>query len=163
MKKSRSGFTIVELLIVIVVIGILAAITVVAYNGIQERAQISTAQAELSNIAKAAQLYYVENNRYPNQGEWSEVLKAANMYENTRDINKKSFMICRNATEYAIVASTPILEERAGVPHYFVSSLTGGVSTFEWNTAITGTYTINRGCNQTPLPNVTQVNWSHSI
>ena len=35
MSKSKSGFTIVELLIVIVVIGILAAITIVAYNGIQ--------------------------------------------------------------------------------------------------------------------------------
>lgn len=35
MIKSRSGFTIVELLIVIVVIGILAAVTIVAYNGVQ--------------------------------------------------------------------------------------------------------------------------------
>lgn len=40
MAKSKSGFTIVELLIVIVVIGILAAITIVAYSGIQERARI---------------------------------------------------------------------------------------------------------------------------
>ena len=39
MKKTKSGFTIVELLIVIVVIGILAAITIVAYNGIQSRAR----------------------------------------------------------------------------------------------------------------------------
>lgn len=38
-KQRSSGFTIVELLIVIVVIGILAAITVVAYNGIQQRAK----------------------------------------------------------------------------------------------------------------------------
>ena len=38
MSIRQKGFTIVELLIVIVVIGILAAITVVAYNGIQERA-----------------------------------------------------------------------------------------------------------------------------
>lgn len=39
MFKNKNGFTIVELLIVIVVIGILAAITIVAYNGIQNRAQ----------------------------------------------------------------------------------------------------------------------------
>ena len=38
MRQTKSGFTIVELLIVIVVIAILAAITIVAYNGIQNRA-----------------------------------------------------------------------------------------------------------------------------
>ena len=41
--RMRQGFTIVELLIVIVVIGVLAAITVVAYNGIQDRARLATA------------------------------------------------------------------------------------------------------------------------
>jgi len=45
----RQGFTIVELLIVIVVIAILAAITVVAYNGIQNRAYDSTVQSDLRN------------------------------------------------------------------------------------------------------------------
>lgn len=44
-KNKNSGFTIVELLIVIVVIGILAAITIVAYNGIQERARLASAKA----------------------------------------------------------------------------------------------------------------------
>ena len=39
--KRRTGFTIVELLIVIVIIAILAAITIVAYNGLQQRARDS--------------------------------------------------------------------------------------------------------------------------
>jgi prepilin-type N-terminal cleavage/methylation domain-containing protein len=43
--KKQTGFTIVELLIVIVVIGILAAITIVAYNGIQDRARLSAGLA----------------------------------------------------------------------------------------------------------------------
>lgn len=44
-RGHQAGFTIVELLIVIVIIGILAAITTVAYNGIQERARLASAMA----------------------------------------------------------------------------------------------------------------------
>lgn len=58
MKKhlGKSGFTIVELLIVIVVIGILAAITIVAYNGIQERAKVQKANADLNALVKAIKI-----------------------------------------------------------------------------------------------------------
>lgn len=48
--RKQTGFTIVELLIVIVVIGILAAITIVAYNGIQERARMAAAIAFESQL-----------------------------------------------------------------------------------------------------------------
>lgn len=51
--RNGSGFTIVELLIVIVVIGILAAITIVAYNGIQDRARSGKAKADINQLAKA--------------------------------------------------------------------------------------------------------------
>jgi general secretion pathway protein G len=64
---SRSmGFTIVELLIVIVVIGILAAITIVAYTGMQDRAKFSLMQSDLKSITKALELYKVDNGSYPN-------------------------------------------------------------------------------------------------
>ena len=54
---KRQGFTIVELLIVIVVIAILAAISIVAYNGIQERAKASAVADGIKKIDKAFQLY----------------------------------------------------------------------------------------------------------
>lgn len=50
---KQSGFTIVELLIVIVIIGILAAITVVAYNGVQTRAQETKIKTDIATLVKA--------------------------------------------------------------------------------------------------------------
>jgi len=51
-QRPQSGFTIVELLIVIVVIGILAAITVVAFNGVQQKAKIAVVQSDLNQASK---------------------------------------------------------------------------------------------------------------
>ena len=64
-SSEPRGFTIVELLIVIVVIAILAAITIVAYNGIQANARDSARISKVKAISKAIELYYVNNDRYP--------------------------------------------------------------------------------------------------
>lgn len=66
-QTGNRGFTIVELLIVIVVIAILAAITIVAYNGIQQRARTSALQSELTNASKAldAARYRTTTELYP--------------------------------------------------------------------------------------------------
>jgi len=53
----QNGFTIVELLIVVVVIAILAAITIVSYNGITGRANDSAAKASAVSVQKKAELY----------------------------------------------------------------------------------------------------------
>ena len=63
--KQQNGFTIVELLIVIVVIGILAAITLVAYNGIQARANTTSAQNVANTVMKKAEAYNALESRYP--------------------------------------------------------------------------------------------------
>lgn len=65
MHKARSGFTIVELLIVIVVIAILASITVVAYQGIQSRAYYAKLGAAVNTYAKAFTMYKISYGSYP--------------------------------------------------------------------------------------------------
>lgn len=64
-QKKAPGFTIVELLIVIVIIGILAAITIVAYNGIQNRARASAAQSLASQANKKVMAYQASEGSYP--------------------------------------------------------------------------------------------------
>lgn len=62
MRKSITGFTIVELLIVIVVIAILAAITIVAYSGIQSQAQHSARLSATSQAQKQIQVEALQHN-----------------------------------------------------------------------------------------------------
>ena len=65
-KSSKErGFTIVELLIVIVVIGILAAITIVSFNGVTARANASSAKSAATTAVKKAEAYNAELNNYP--------------------------------------------------------------------------------------------------
>lgn len=65
MRRTISGFTIVELLIVIVIIGILASITVVAYRGVQNRAYDTAVKQDLSTFSKKAIIFHLDNNQYP--------------------------------------------------------------------------------------------------
>ncbi|GGF31296.1 hypothetical protein GCM10010922_02940 [Microbacterium sorbitolivorans] len=60
-QRRDRGFTIVELLIVIVVIAILAAITIVSYNGISNRAKASAAASAAEQAAKKVAIYAVTN------------------------------------------------------------------------------------------------------
>lgn len=68
MSFKKAGFTIVELLIVIVVIGILAAISIVAYNGIQVRAENTKTIAAIQAYRKALTQYATEKGSYPITG-----------------------------------------------------------------------------------------------
>lgn len=62
---KQRAFTIVELLIVIVIIGILAAITIVSYRGITEKANDASIRADLSNASKKLKLYHADYGSYP--------------------------------------------------------------------------------------------------
>jgi len=66
---NRKGFTVVELLIVIVVIGILAAITIVAYNGIQNRANDAAVQSDVAALVKKIKLLEVDLGAVPPSGQ----------------------------------------------------------------------------------------------
>ncbi len=67
LNKNNKGFTIVELLIVIVVIGILALLVITTYSGIQAKARNSKRQTDLASIQTHLEAFYNENGYYPNR------------------------------------------------------------------------------------------------
>ena len=67
--RNKQGFTIVELLIVIVVIAVLAAIVTVAYGTMQSRARINRVNHDLSSLKKAMLSYKAMNNELPPTGD----------------------------------------------------------------------------------------------
>ena len=63
--RLNKGFTIIELLIVIVIIGILVAITAVAYTGITNQANTTKAQSNAASVRKVAEAYHARNSVWP--------------------------------------------------------------------------------------------------
>ena len=65
MYNKTRGFSIVELLIVIVVLGILASVTLVTYSGIQKRAQNVKTISAASHYLNLLEIYHIDNKAYP--------------------------------------------------------------------------------------------------
>lgn len=109
MGKNKTGFTIVELLIVVVVIAILAAITIVAYNGIQSRAQNSATASELSQNAKIIMTASVEPSSLLPASVLTSGLNATKF-----DTSKyKVVTYCATASDFVL-----LVETKAGKKYY---------------------------------------------
>jgi prepilin-type N-terminal cleavage/methylation domain-containing protein len=63
-RQKEKGFTLIELMIVIAIIGILAAIAIPQFSAYRTRSFNSTAQADLRNAATAQEAYYTDNRTY---------------------------------------------------------------------------------------------------
>lgn len=124
MTFKRDGFTIVELLIVIVVIAILAAISIVAYNGIQNRANDSTVQQDLSNIAKKLEIYKIDTGGvYPSNASNLSTMSAKVSGNSYALGSYRNLVYCLDATNNRYTLSATSKSDA----HYYISSVNGGV------------------------------------
>lgn len=64
-QSSKRGFTIIELLVAIVIIGILATIMIVSYSGIQQRSRDSRRSSDVTQLKIAIQKYHADQSQYP--------------------------------------------------------------------------------------------------
>ncbi len=162
--KINKGFTIVELLIVVVVIAILAAITIVSYNGVQSRAKIASVQSELSALNKKIELYKAEKGLYPIN---SDNLAWKNIFVETvgdiYDTSKKSFVLCRSVSgaSFGVAAWAPISPPTGGA-YYYVSSTTSSVMSAIWNGNGSFGTTAAAVCDQLLGPSF-QSSWAHNL
>jgi len=124
-RKER-GFTIVELLVVIVVIGILAAITIVSYTGITARANTSKAQSNAQSIQSVAEVYFTENNTYPSLTTHFGSTEAAKL-PSTVSLTNVTPGTGANATPSATNGTTTMLYQYCGaVAAPAATAVTGG-------------------------------------
>ena len=80
-KQKKSGFTIVELLVVIVIIGILAAITIVSYTGITAKANTAKAQSNAQTVQQVVEVMATDNS-----GVYPATAAAINTYSGTTKV-----------------------------------------------------------------------------
>ena len=129
-KHKQTGFTIVELLIVIVVIAILAAITIVAFNGIQNRANDSAVKSDLANIAKQLEATKAvsANTTYPTTTELTNGTKLS-ASKGAYDTSRNNFYYCRTVDNlnYAVGVVS-----KSGSQYFLVNGKIRDATTTVW-------------------------------
>lgn len=130
-NSATSGFTIVEILIVILIIGVLATIILLAYNGAQNNAYETSVKNDLTSAAKSLELYRTKDNgeKFPRNATELEDMKTDRKYMikvNSQAYYKDSnnFAYCYSGTagtSYALVARTRTDKI------FYVSNLSGGI------------------------------------
>jgi len=122
LKNRNKGFTIVELLIVIVVIGILALLVITTYSGIQQKARNSQRQSDLQALQTQLEAFYSQNGYYPTLTDINtESWRATNM----KNLDKNAMIDPSNATQSATLVASPAAKSYS----YEVTDSAGGSCT----------------------------------
>jgi general secretion pathway protein G len=123
MQKTKSGFTIVEIIIVIVIIAIVASLATVAYRGAQDRAKNAQTITAATQWLNALQLYKTRNGGYPN----TVSCLGANYNYNVDNLGASGVGQCRQDTSTYGIKTDPIFY--AAMEKYVTSNPTPAMIT----------------------------------
>ena len=154
------GFTIVELLIVVVIIAILAAITLVTYNGIQQRANNTAIIDAASKSLRMIQAYIAANDKYPYASTGNACITTTTGCYATGTIATSSTF----DTNMATIGSLPRSVPNSGADHYGVYVIY--TSNFTYNLMsqpLLLVYFLQGSNQKCGLANVTSFQWPDTV
>ena len=143
MRSKQSGFTIVELLIVIIVIGILSALSIVAYTTLQTRSRTAVITNSLSQAKTKLEVYKVEQGTYPTTGNFSAAGIPSSPNATYSYVSMDGSAYCLTATNstitYGITNTTTPTEGGCGNTNWLGNvTLTNMVMNGDFNDGATG-------------------------
>ena len=106
LKKNNRGFTIVELLIVIVVIGILAALVIVTYNGIQQKARDTERKTDIKALQGHMEAYWADNAKYPTLTQVNDASAGGFRQTQFKGLDGAAFADPKNPTSQQLCATS---------------------------------------------------------
>lgn len=130
-RRAQSGLTLIELLIVIAIVGILAAILIPNFIRSRASALLANCQLDLRNIAAALDLYYNEHQVYPNAGSWIGDLESGGYVRAVprSPIDKAAYGYATDAGRTTFVLSDgPDKYLQSGISGYVVYTPTAGLA-----------------------------------
>jgi general secretion pathway protein G len=90
-RSARRGFSLLELMLVVAIIGILMGVLIVNLGGAGQKAQVGAAKAQLKQVKAMLETYFVEQGSYPTTEQGLMVLVQTKAIENTNDPWKRPF------------------------------------------------------------------------
>jgi prepilin-type N-terminal cleavage/methylation domain-containing protein len=118
LKKRNQGFTIVELLIVIVVIGILALLVITTYSGIQAKARNSKRQTDIASLQTQLEAWFSQNGYYPSL---TDMNSSSWLSTNMKSLDQTALTDPSNPTQSKTLVTAPVAKSYA----YAVTDSTG--------------------------------------
>lgn len=134
LKQRQSGFTIVELLIVIVIIGILATLVIVTFSGVQQKARDSERKTDINALAGQLEAAYANAGYYPGIAGFND---AATRSALEIRIDTKAFADPKNKGSESLLAGVATTTGTADYRYHYETTGCTGTGTAEQCTGYT--------------------------